>query len=144
MTCSMKQERNILKKRFVDTNIFIYTLFSIDKNKQNQCVTLFKQAAEGKVILWTTVWVIAEIIWFLQKQNIPNKQTKQVITRIIATKGLEVADKQWLLEVLDLWEESIDFIDIVNLSLARAHSIIEGYSYDKDLDTLNWFKRSIP
>lgn len=132
------------EKLFVDTNIFIYTLFEIDKKKHSRCVALFEKANRGEVKLWTTEWVIAELVWFLTKQKFNWDKTKDTVTKILVTRGLETYGKKLLLEVLDLCNKNIDFVDAINITLALYEDIKRGYSYDKGLSRWKEFKRLEP
>jgi len=123
-----------LVPKFVDTNIFVYTLFGIDKTKQLHCVKLFQHAQAGKIKLWTTEWVVAELIWFLHKQNFGWNQTQTIITHILATPGLKVRGKTWILAVMQLCHKNQDFVDAANIALSLSSQITSGFSYDHDLD----------
>lgn len=135
---------SILPKQFVDTNIFVYLWFGVDQAKQERCVDLFERAEMGKVKLWTTEWVVAELVWFLTKQKFSWERIEEVIIKVLATSGLEVRGKQWLLAVLELTEKSIDFVDVINVTLARADGVERVYSYDKGLDKYGFIKRLEP
>jgi predicted nucleic-acid-binding protein len=144
MILSIRQDTNMQKKRFVDTNVFIYTLFPVDRIKQDRSIALFQKAANSEVVLWTTGWVIAEIVWFLERQKIKTARIKEIITKILATEGLEIDGRKFILKVLDLWEEGTDYIDVVNLVLVKEQLVKEGYSYDKGLCNFKWFTRLEP
>ena len=131
-------------KRFVDTNIFIYSLFPVDRNKHKKCISLFSQASKGKIQLWTTEWVISELIWFLRRRKISVLQCKEIVFKVLATKGLEVRNKGWILEVLDIWQDPFSFTDTIHIVSIKQEAVIAGYSYDKDLDKISWFKRLEP
>lgn len=140
----MKQGRKQLKKRFVDTNIFIHSLFPVDKNKYSRCNHLFNKATEGKILLWTSEWVIAELVWFLQRKKTQVEACKEIIIKILSTKGLEVKNKQWLLNILDLWDERMDFVDVIGVLESQKEGIQEGYSYDRQIDKFAGFTRLEP
>ena len=133
-----------MKKKFVDTNIFIYSLFPVDKDKCNRCNILFENAARGKILLWTSEWIIAELIWFLQREKTRVESCKEIILKILSTKGLEVKNKNWLLNILDMWDGKADFVDVVGVYESGIEGIREGYSYDKDFDNLPDFTRLEP
>src|SRR3990167_2573653 len=126
-------------KKFVDTNIFIYSLFPVDKNKHQKCVSLFSRAAKGKIQLWTTEWVISELVWFLRRRKIPVAQCKETVFKVLATKGLEVRNKGWVLEVLDIWQDPLSFTDTIHIVSIKKEDVKAGYSYDKDLDKIGGF-----
>lgn len=131
-------------KRFVDTNIFIHSLFPIDKKKFEKCVYLFNHASGGKIQLWTTEWVISELIWFLRRKKISVLQCKEITFKILATRGLEVRNKSWILEVLDIWQSPLSFTDTIHIVSIKQGGVKAGYSYDKDFDGFAWFNRLEP
>ena len=131
-------------KHFVDTNIFVYLWFDVEQAKQERCKVLFEQAEAGMVHLWTTEWVVAELVWFLTKQHFAWAKIKGVITKVLTTSGLEVRGKQWLLMVLELVRKPQDFVDVVNVTLARSEGVESAYSYDKGLDNFGFIKRKEP
>lgn len=137
-------EMNTSEKLFVDTNIFIHALFDRYPQKHIKCVSLLKEAHEGKISLWTTELVIAEIVWFLTKQNFIWLKTKETITKFLFTKGLEVRSKEQILLSLDYCTKNKDFIDAMNVALAQAEEINKGYSYDKGLDRWKIIQRIEP
>lgn len=131
-------------KKFVDTNIFIYSLFPVDKYKHKKCVSLFSQASKYKIQLWTTEWVISELIWFLRRRKISVLQCKETVFKVLATKGLEVRNKGWILEVLDIWQDPLSFTDTIHIVSIQKEGVKAGYSYDKDLDKIDGFNRLEP
>ncbi len=132
------------EKQFVDTNIFIYTLFKVDSAKHQACIGLFEEAAQGKVKLWTTQWVIAELMWFLTRKRMSWEEIRSVVEKIIQTRGLEVADKDVFFEVMKECESGEDFVDGINVVLSRRENIYKGYSYDKGLGKWQGFRRMEP
>lgn len=134
-----------MEKAFVDTNIFIYSLFNVDEKKHRDCINLFEMAGEGGVNLWTTEWVIAELVWFLMRQKTGWAKIKEIILLgVFTTKGLEVREKKWLIEVLEKCESGKDFVDAVNISLILSSGIKKVYSYDKMLQKWTGIKRLEP
>lgn len=130
---------------FVDTNIFIYSLFNVSQQKHNKCRDLFTKANLGKVSLWTTEWVVAELIWFLQKSKLKwDDIRKIIISGLLSTKGLDVKDGKRLLQAMKASKIANDFVDYINISLAQEAGINNGYSFDRGLDKTKNFKRLEP
>ena len=50
---------------FIDTNYFLRFLLADISSQHNQAKTIFKQAASGKISLFTSAVVIFEIYWVL-------------------------------------------------------------------------------
>ena len=128
----------------VDTNIFIYALFDVDKSKQKKCIELLKNASIGKIDLWTTEWVIAELVWFYAKQKIGWLETKKVIESILTSKGLVVRKSSCIWEIMENCTKHDELVDGINMRLAIEENVGRGYSYDKGLDKWTGFERLEP
>lgn len=135
---------NTSPKSFVDTNIFLNTLFETDKKRQKACISLFKKAEKGDIHLWTTEWVFAELIWFYHKHKIAWEFTKGVIKNMLTTKGLEIRSSKRILSIVDRCNTHNEFIDGINVMLADAEGIEIGYSYDKGITKWGKLKRLEP
>lgn len=135
---------NTSLKSFVDTNIFLNTLFETDKKRQKACIALFKKAEKGEISLWTTEWVVAELIWFYHKYNITWDRTSDVIKNVLTTKGLEVRNSKRILSIVDRCNTHNEFIDGINVVLADIEGIEIGYSYDKGIAKWGKLKRLEP
>ena len=149
MTLYMRQPPKSLVKMlsgkiFVDTNIFIYVLYEVDDKKHSACIDLLKKAREGEVRLWTTEWVVAELIWFLHRRKKVWSEIELIVNKILTTKGLEIRNKKWLLEILVPCKKVTDFFDSVNMSILLSEGVNRGYSYDRGLDRWRSFKRMEP
>ena len=130
---------------FIDTNIFIYSIFDVDVKKHDACLSLFEKAVRGEVNLWTTEWVVAELIWFLHRKKWTwDKIDSIVVDGVLATRGLTVRNSKWLMEILKPCKKVTDFFDSVNMDLLLSNGIKKGYSYDKGLDRYKGFKRLEP
>ena len=76
-----------MKKRFVDTNIFLRYLTADDTLKYSKCKALFERAVSGKEILVTSGMVIAEVIWTLLSYYKVSKE--EVIEKVSITQVSE-------------------------------------------------------
>ncbi|MBI4065531.1 type II toxin-antitoxin system VapC family toxin [Candidatus Gottesmanbacteria bacterium] len=129
---------------FVDTNIFIYLIFPVDPQKYRACRFLFERASKGEETLWTTEWVIAELIWFCHRKKKTRSDIKNILHKIISTPGMIIRGKSYILEALQRWDDRVDYIDAWNIILLTEEDSIKGYSYDKGLDTVEDFVRVEP
>lgn len=130
---------------FVDTNIFIYYLFSVDQVKHNACAKLFKKAHNGKVKLWTNEWVVAELIWFMRrKRKTWDEIRKFIIEGLVNGKQVNIKNSRLIANVVEKCKKDSDFIDYMNMYLLRDDGIKKGYSYDDGLDSWKNFKRLEP
>lgn len=129
--------------RFVDTNIFLRLFLRDHPQQSKQSAELFKKAKNGKIKLWTTEWVIGEIIWTLASYyDKPTEFIIDTIKKIINTEGLEIHSEGLVVEALGLYEkERVDFEDAMNSLLAREEGVTMAYSYDKHFDRIPWLKR---
>jgi len=131
---------------FLDTNIFLHLIFpKVDRVKHANVVALFEKAALGEISLWTTEWVVAELIWFLGRKNFNWKKIQQsMLEDVFGTKGLEVRGRKWLEEVIEKAKKPTDFVDLVNLEILAGEKVKYIYSYDHGFDKYKGFKRLEP
>jgi len=133
-----------MTKSFVDTNIFIYSLFPVDPKKHAACLALFEKAQRGDESLWTTEWVISELVWLLGRMKKSTTEIKDIIENTISTKGLEVRNLHIIQEALRIWSGKVEFIDAMNIAMCVDEEVTRGYTYDKEFDTVPRFTRLVP
>lgn len=127
-----------MKRKFVDTNIFLRYLTKDDLGKYAQCLELFKLVLAGKTELITSNMVIAELIWtLLSFYKTPKPVVVEKISILVGTDHLFIPDKEIIIEALILYgKKNIDYIDAYNAVFMRHHQTNEIFSYDEDFDTL--------
>ena len=135
-----------MKKKFVDTNIFLRYLTKDDPGKFKQCLDLFRRTLEGKTGLITSNMVIAELIWtLLSFYKVPKPIIVEKVTIIVGTEHLFIPDKTIIIEALMLYaKKNIDYIDAYNAVFMRYYQTSEIFSYDEDFDTLEGVIRREP
>ncbi len=135
-----------MKKRFIDTNIFLRYLTKDDPSKYDKCREIFKKAIEGKIALVTSGMVIAELIWtLLSYYKIAKADIVEKVTIIVSTENLFIPDKNIIADALVLYSrKNIDYIDAYNAVFMRYHGLDEIYSYDRDFDAIEGIKRTEP
>lgn len=132
---------------FVDTNIFLRFFLKDHSEQSPKAAKLFQKAKEGKVKLWTTEWVIAEIYWVLSFKGSKLAKTSlfEILWTIIEFRGLEIKNRKLVIEALSLAQEkNIELGDALNAILAKKENINTVYSYDKDFERFEWLKRKEP
>ena len=131
---------------FLDTNIILRYLTWDDPRKARKCEDLFKNAVEGKEVLYTTTLVIAELIWTLEKAyKLPRSEIVTHVQRILNTPNIELDEKDVLLAAIGLYElKKIDFIDAYNAIFMETMHINSIYSYDTHFDLIPPIKRLEP
>jgi len=135
-----------MRKKFIDTNIFLRYLIKDDPPKYHKCQEIFKKAIEGKIALATSGMVIAELVWtLLSYYKVPKADVIEKVSIIISTENLYIHDKNIIADALVLYSrKNIDYIDAYNAVFMKYHGIDEIYSHDKDFDAIEAIKRVEP
>jgi len=135
-----------MKKKFIDTNIFLRYLTGDDPSKYDKCREIFKKAIEGKIALVTSGMVIAELVWtLLSYYKVAKAEVVEKISIIVSTENLYVPDKNIITDALVLYSrKNIDYIDAYNAVFMKYHGLDEIYSYDRDFDAIEDIKRMEP
>lgn len=128
---------------FVDTNIFLRFLLKDDRKKAERCKKLFEKAKKGKIQLFTSDLVIAEVVWTLESfYKLSKKEVSENVKRLLTLKNLGIPCASLLIEALVIYEEkNIDFIDAYNYILMLNGGLERIASYDTDFDKLYGIKR---
>ncbi len=131
---------------FLDTNIILRYLTWDDPRKAKKCEALFKRASAGKEILYTTVLVMAEVVWTLEKAyKLSRNEIVSYMQQILNTPNIELKEKDVLLGAISLYGlKKIDFIDAYNAIFMAAEKINSIYSYDAHFDLIPSLKRLEP
>ena len=135
-----------MKKKFIDTNIFLRYLTKDDPLRYDRCKGLFKKTIEGKLDLVTSGMVIAELVWtLLSHYKAPKADVIEKISIIVSTKNIFIPEKDIIVDALVLFgRKNIDYIDAYNAVFMKYHGLNEVYSYDTDFDTIENIKREEP
>ena len=118
-------------KRFVDTNVFIYTITAHPRfGKISK--KILERIEEGEVALTSTL-VLCEVAWVLEAMG-RQGDIKPTLEKILSYQTLKVLDfneDDLLIGVNNMSTEQIDFNDGVNLALMMRLGILEVYSNDQ-------------
>ncbi len=135
-----------MKKKFIDTNIFLRYLTKDDPLKYDKCKRIFKKTIEGKLDLVTSGMVIAELVWtLLSHYKVPKADVIEKISIIVSTKNLFIPEKDIIADALVLYgRKNIDYIDAYNAVFMKYHGLNKVYSYDTDLDAIENINREEP
>ena len=127
--------------RFVDTNVFIYTLTAhprFGKTAKN----ILGRIEEGEAAITSTL-VLCEVAWVLEAMG-RQGDIKPTLEKIMSYQTLDVVDfsgDDLLMGANNMSAEQIDFNDGVNLALMMRLGISEVYSNDqKHLGKLDFLK----
>ncbi len=135
-----------MRKKFIDTNIFLRYLTKDDPSRYDKCREIFKNAIEGKIAIATSGMVIAELAWILLSYyKVPKADIVEKISIIVSTENLYIPDKDIIVDALVLYSrKNIDYIDAYNAVFMKNHGVDEIYSYDGDFDAIEVIKRAEP
>ncbi len=135
-----------MEEFFVDTNIFLRFLLKDDRKKAERCKKLFEKAKRGKIQIFTSDLVIAEVVWTLESfYKLGKKEVSEKVKRLLTLENLGIPGASLLIEALVIYEEkNVDFIDAYNYILMLNGGIEGIASYDKDFDKLYGIKRQEP
>lgn len=135
-----------MRRKFIDTNIFLRYLTKDDSSKYDKCREIFKKAVEGKIELVTSSIVIAELIWtLLSFYKVSKDDVIEKMSIIVGTKNLYIPDKDIIADALVLYgRKNIDYIDAYNAVFMKYQGFSDIYSYDEDFDAIEDIKREEP
>lgn len=135
-----------MKRKFIDTNIFLRYLTRDDPLRYEKCREILKKGVEGKIGLVTSEMVIAELIWtLLSYYKVSKTDIVEKISVIVSTENLYIPDKDIIIDAVILYSrKNIDYIDAYNAVFMRYHDFQDIYSYDRDFDLIEGIKREEP
>ena len=128
-------------KRFVDTNVFIYTVTAHPRFGKI-AKSILERIEEGETAITSTL-VLCEVAWVLEAMG-RQGEIKPTLEKIMSYQTLDVIDfsgDDLLMGAENMSAEQIDFNDGVNLALMMRLGISEVYSNDqKHLGKLDFLK----
>jgi len=125
-----------MTSKFVDTNFFLRFLTNDIPRQAKKAEGILDRADQGKLKLFCSDLVIAEIAWTLDSFYQESKENiAQSLGRILAIKNLEVPSKENWLEALEIFvKKNVELIDAFNYAVMRSRGIKKIYSFDKHFD----------
>jgi predicted nucleic acid-binding protein len=117
--------------RFVDTNIFIYTLTAhphFGKTAKN----ILERIEKGEQAI-TSALVLCEVAWVLEARG-RQADIKPTLEKILSYQTLKIVDfseDDLLIGANNMSTQNIDFNDGVNLALMMRIGVFEVYSNDQ-------------
>ncbi|MFQ6076671.1 MAG: type II toxin-antitoxin system VapC family toxin [Candidatus Bathyarchaeia archaeon] len=128
--------------RFIDANVFIYTLTKSPRASFEASLRILKRIEAGEEAITSTA-VIQEIVDWLE-YNDRRREVKAFLIAVNSYVSLRKAVASWedMLSALDHLEaDDIDYIDALTLQLMKKNSVVEIYSNDRDFDRVEWVRR---
>ncbi|MHB0874860.1 MAG: PIN domain-containing protein [Anaerolineae bacterium] len=122
----------------LDTNVITRYLTRDDEAKAAACLALLRRAEKGEETLFLCEAVLAETVYALSSPRLyrlPRERVRDLLTAVVALRGVVMPDKCVCLEALDLYAESaLDFEDALLAAHLRARGVDGVYSYDRHFD----------
>jgi predicted nucleic acid-binding protein len=117
-----------MKRVFADSNVFIRLFTEDDRDQQRWAAQLVEDAEAGRIVLVTGPPVLFEVAWTLRSvYRHPREGVLQVVSRVLATKGLELTDRalvgEALRRALAAQQEFADAYIAASVEAARCESI---------------------
>ena len=132
--------------RFLDTDALLRYFTRDDEEKAARVLALLTRVERGEERVETSPMIIFEVVFTLQKQyRVPREQIRDLLTPIIALRGLRLASKHVFLRALDLYvAHNLSFADAFNAAQMAARGIATIYTWDKDYDRVPGVERVEP
>ena len=124
---------------FLDSNIFLRPIVKDDIKKVKECEEVFKKIKDGKIKVFTSNIILAELVWVGQRfYKIKKEELVEVLKSILDFKNLKIRDDFNSRLAIEIYEKkSVKFIDALiasNPAIFRKEIIV--VSYDKDFDKI--------
>lgn len=136
----------MMAPRFLDTNLLLRYLTRDDERKAGAALNLLLRVERGEERVVTTVMVIFETIFTLQRgYKVSRADIQQQILSILGLRGLTLPNKDLLEEALELYARTpLSFVDAFNVVSMRHQGLHEIYSWDTDFDGVPGITRVEP
>jgi predicted nucleic acid-binding protein len=128
--------------RFVDANVFLYTLIGSPKRDFDTSKAILKRVEEGEEAI-TSLAVIQEVVDWLE-YNGRKKEAGVFLAAVNSYTKMKKVSNRWRdfpRASAEAEKEDIDFVDALTLAVMRREKIAEVYSKDKDFDRIAGIKR---
>jgi predicted nucleic acid-binding protein len=128
--------------RFVDANVFLYTLIGSPKRDFDTSRAILKRVEEGEEAI-TSLAVIQEVVDWLE-YNSRKKEAGVFLAAVNSYTKMKKVSNRWRdfpRASAEAEKEDIDFVDALTLAVMRREKIAEVYSNDKDFDRIAGIKR---
>jgi predicted nucleic acid-binding protein len=128
--------------RFVDANVFLYTLIGSPKRDFDTSKAILKRVEGGEEAI-TSLAVIQEVVDWLE-YNGRKKEAGVFLAAVNSYTKMKKVSNRWRdfpRASAEAEKEDIDFVDALTLAVMRREKIAEVYSKDKDFDRIAGIKR---
>lgn len=126
-----------MTRLWVDANVVLRFLTGEPAELAEKAARLMARAEGGEVVIVLSALVIAEVIWVLKSfYRRSLKEIADVVIPLMSAVGIEVEDRDLLIQALELAsEKNVDFVDAA-LALQAARRSEPVCSFDGDFKRL--------
>ncbi len=128
--------------KFVDSNVFLYTLIGSPKADYETSRNILKRIEEGEEAT-TSLAVLQEVVDWLE-YNGRKREVEVFLTAVNSYAKMRKVSNRWRdypKASAEAGKAAIDFVDALSLAVMRREGINEVYSNDKDFDRIAGIKR---
>ena len=117
----------------IDANVILRYLLKDNEKFYKEAEALFDDVFSGKKKIWIMHSVIAEVVYVLLKlYKVTRKEIAEVLTQLVKIKGINVQDKEVLLDAFKIFKNrNLDFVDCLLCAYSKKYQVI---SFDKKLN----------
>ncbi len=132
--------------RFLDTNILLRYFTRDDEEKAEKALALLRRVESGEERVETSVPVVFETVFTLQRYyRVPKTHIRELLRPIVRMRGLRLPYKNCCLDALELFVESnVSFADAFSAAYMKSRGVTEVYSWDTDFDRFEGITRVEP
>ena len=125
-------------KYYCDTNFVVRYLLGDNQEMLLKTKEVFEQVQTGKIFLILEQAVFTEIVFILSSfYKVPKNKISEILSELLAYKGIVCEDKESLLLALDLYnKQNLHIIDCLLIAKAEA-SNLDILSFDQKLINVN-------
>ena len=128
--------------RFIDSNVFLYTLIGSPKADYETSRTILKRVEGGEEAV-TSLAILQEVVDWLE-YNGRKREVELFLTAVNSYTRMRKVSNRWRdypKASTEAGKAAIDFVDALSLAVMRREGIGEVYSNDKDFDRIAGIKR---
>ncbi|OGK19555.1 hypothetical protein A3D80_04175 [Candidatus Roizmanbacteria bacterium RIFCSPHIGHO2_02_FULL_40_13b] len=124
-----------MKSYFIDTNYFLRLLLKDNEAQFQKVYTLFEQAINEQVKIYTSVIVFFEIYWVLSSFYKRNKSScVHHLQNILKMNFLDVENREILQEACTIFgKSSLDLEDSYNIAFFNQYKLNYFATFDKNV-----------
>ena len=123
---------------FIDANVLIRHVAGDHPVHSPAAKQLIAGIENGRLAVWTTELVIAEVVWVLTGRSLygmSRELVQETLLPIIDLQSLHLDDKRLYRRIFDIYvSTNIDFIDAVHAARIEQLDPPHLFSFDRDFD----------